>query len=328
MNTPQAAARAIGRSARSQDEYDEYNESSSGDDGRVLAGTTDGIQLRAGNGGRLSPRQQMAGLGGLVAESVRFGNLSDEDEEEDEDDEEGTALGIMEPEAMFRPQSRNVGSTPRGAYREANRDSYFPPNSHAQRFGETAHRAANDEALRASLTTLLSCAQAARSLPKPACTGPSAANRGGNEMQEFRLLPEAEVLGTLAPSAPSNQAQTASRPGISTRPRSSASASADEREKTKDKRKSAIKAGKRKRASTHVHSTNTGAEVHQVLTQTVSPTLLTWIVSAGVVVFVSVVGFGAGYAMGFEAGKEEGKLLGCGREVPIKVRRFRWGTTA
>lgn len=69
----------------------------------------------------------------------------------------------------------------------------------------------------------------------------------------------------------------------------------------------------------------TGTEVHQMLTQTVSPTLLTWIVSAGVVVFVSVVGFGAGYAMGYESGKEEGRLLSCGKSSPVRVRRFRWG---
>ena len=147
------------------------------------------------------------------------------------------------------------------------------------------------------------------------------------------MVPESQVVGaqtTTALTAPSNQAQTSPHPSNSTRPRSSATASADEREKAKDKRKSTTPSSKskKKRTSTHVHSTENGAQVHQVLTQTVSPTLLTWIVSAGVVVFVSVVGFGAGYAMGFEAGKEEGKLLGCGREVPVRVRRFRWGTAA
>lgn len=61
--------------------------------------------------------------------------------------------------------------------------------------------------------------------------------------------------------------------------------------------------------------------------QMLSPTLLTWLVSAGVVVFVSVVGFGAGYAMGYESGRQEGEVLrGCGREMTVpRVKRFRWG---
>lgn len=40
----------------------------------------------------------------------------------------------------------------------------------------------------------------------------------------------------------------------------------------------------------------------------VSPTFLTWVVSAGVVVLVGVVGFSAGYAMGREAGFQEGSF--------------------
>lgn len=61
--------------------------------------------------------------------------------------------------------------------------------------------------------------------------------------------------------------------------------------------------------------------------QVLSPTLVTWLVSAGVVVIVSVVGFGAGYAMGYESGRQEGEVLrGCGREMGVpRVKRFRWG---
>lgn len=44
----------------------------------------------------------------------------------------------------------------------------------------------------------------------------------------------------------------------------------------------------------------------------VSPTFLTWVVGAGVVVLVGVVGFGAGYAMGREAGLQEGTWVGVG----------------
>jgi hypothetical protein len=69
----------------------------------------------------------------------------------------------------------------------------------------------------------------------------------------------------------------------------------------------------------------------------VSPTLLTWVMSAGVVVLVSVVGFGAGYVLGYEVGRSEagaGMALaeggtGCAREVGRGavggLRRFRLG---
>lgn len=62
-------------------------------------------------------------------------------------------------------------------------------------------------------------------------------------------------------------------------------------------------------------------------TQLLSPTLLTWLVSAGVVIVVSAVGFGAGYALGYETGKQEGEILrGCGSEITVpRVKRFRWG---
>ncbi len=76
----------------------------------------------------------------------------------------------------------------------------------------------------------------------------------------------------------------------------------------------------------------------------ISPTLLTWVVSAGVVVLVSVVGFGAGYVIGREVGRQEGALgvgmSGASRQLirgelrgelvrstgTGTLRRFRWGS--
>lgn len=56
--------------------------------------------------------------------------------------------------------------------------------------------------------------------------------------------------------------------------------------------------------------------------QLVSPTLMTWLVSAGVVVFLSALSFGAGYSVGKEAGRLEAGALpvdepirGCAREA-------------
>jgi hypothetical protein len=68
----------------------------------------------------------------------------------------------------------------------------------------------------------------------------------------------------------------------------------------------------------------------------ISPTMMAWFMSAGVVVLVSVVGFGAGYVIGREVGRQEvmaglnGTSLteggSCGREVVrgASLRRFRW----
>jgi hypothetical protein len=71
---------------------------------------------------------------------------------------------------------------------------------------------------------------------------------------------------------------------------------------------------------------------------TISPTLLTWVVSAGVVIVVSVVGFGAGYVIGREVGRQEAlaasvgsvnDTTSCGQEVIRSsgsgLRKLRWG---
>lgn len=64
--------------------------------------------------------------------------------------------------------------------------------------------------------------------------------------------------------------------------------------------------------------------------------MLTWVMSAGVVVLVSVVGFGAGYVIGREVGRAEvlsGSTImdtsSCGSQVVKSgsggLRKFRWG---
>jgi len=76
----------------------------------------------------------------------------------------------------------------------------------------------------------------------------------------------------------------------------------------------------------------------------ISPALLTWVVSAGVVVIVSAISFSAGYVVGREAGHAEavGQLgsVGadagrCGREAAaeasrsgIGLRRLRWASSS
>ena len=65
----------------------------------------------------------------------------------------------------------------------------------------------------------------------------------------------------------------------------------------------------------------------------VSPTLMTWVVSAGVVVLFSAISFSAGYAIGREVGRMEvgsggaaGDGVICGREMGRGLRKLRLGT--
>ena len=206
----------------------------------------------------------------------------------------------------------------------------------------SSSQADHDAALRASLTTLLSIgAAAARGLPKRQTSAPS-----GNEPVSLRLVPESEIMPPAAAAATSNP----SRPLTpSTRARSSPSVSSQEAvvlDKNKRKASSASKPSGGEKISTKKKkirladgsrtSENTETSV------SLSPTLLTWVVSAGVLVLVSVVGFGAGYVIGWEVGRQEG-LAGvngsaailndgtaCGRDVVRgssgTLRRFRWGS--
>ena len=70
------------------------------------------------------------------------------------------------------------------------------------------------------------------------------------------------------------------------------------------------------------------------LDELVSPTLMTWVVSAGVVVLFSAISFSAGYAMGKEVGRTEVTFSGqnngavCGKEVGRGLRRLRWGSAS
>ncbi|KFY93260.1 hypothetical protein V498_04510 [Pseudogymnoascus sp. VKM F-4517 (FW-2822)] len=284
------------RSTSSQDEYDESESSS---DDRVLTSSNENI-----TSGRVSPRQQMR-------QDIHFPPQS---EDEDEEDEDGTALGITAP--AFSPQP-NAFSHPPNQSQPSNRGSYIPPRHY--RSSHPTHQAANDAALRASLTTLLSCAKAARSLPKQPSPTMQTPGINRNEFQGLRLVPESELLGTPpAPTSP-NLAPGLGNGSPSRRSRSSATVSEDENERGRRKTAQQGRSTKKKRVAVE--------RAREQTQQLLSPTLVTWLVSAGVVIVVSAVGFGAGYALGYETGKQEGEILrGCGSEISVpRVKRFRWG---
>ena len=72
----------------------------------------------------------------------------------------------------------------------------------------------------------------------------------------------------------------------------------------------------------------------------ITPTLMTWVVGAGVVVLFSAISFSAGYALGREVGRVEamsGGAIPCSREVEgginrglggIRGKGWRWGNAS
>lgn len=254
----------------------------------------------------------------------------------DDDDENATALG-RRTDPAFTPQP-NAFSHPPSSQRPMVPGSYFPGTSHPgmsprpsyNNRSRTQHHSYNqadhDAALRASLTTLLSIgAAAARGLPKRDQGNHATSS---NEPMNLRFIPESELMGGT------NAANTSRPLSPSMRARSSPSISSQE----------AIEKGKRKAAAAKPTGEKARVakkkKVQLVEEALISPTLLTWVVSAGVVVLVSVVGFGAGYVIGREVGRQEAlaglngsSMLGdgssCSREVARgsgTLRKFRWGS--
>jgi len=67
----------------------------------------------------------------------------------------------------------------------------------------------------------------------------------------------------------------------------------------------------------------------------ITPTLMTWVISAGVVVLFSAISFSAGYAFGKEVGRSEAGVIGtgegvsCGKEaMKGGFRKLRWGAAS
>jgi hypothetical protein len=67
----------------------------------------------------------------------------------------------------------------------------------------------------------------------------------------------------------------------------------------------------------------------------ITPTLMTWVISAGVVVLFSAISFSAGYAFGKEVGRSEAGITGAGEGVSCSkeamkggFRKLRWGTAS
>ncbi|OAL74619.1 hypothetical protein A7D00_0213 [Trichophyton violaceum] len=306
------------------------------------------------------------------------GTLSTDDDEDDEDDT-STALGFNpQPNAFSHPpasirttQSRNSLDSARLPQNRRNSRSSMPGMGSRRSSVQhspfnmisPSHQADHDAALRASLSTLLSCAAAARGLPKND-SQPSVAERsppraepstfrllpGANETEDERFAQQMHVPPPPA-SAPSRFQPSTSASPSPKRSRSPtytpAHGKARRRASPSKDRASTKKAGRAMVSSSSSSSSETATSSSSY--RSVSPTVMTWVISAGVVVLFSAISFSAGYVLGREVGRvESGQALygnglgnvsepatssfatlksgaGCGREaVRGGLGRFRW----
>ncbi|KAH6845262.1 hypothetical protein B0I37DRAFT_379667 [Chaetomium sp. MPI-CAGE-AT-0009] len=306
-----------GGATSSQEEYDETES----EEDRVMTSSAEAVHPSAG-----LPRHQTA---------VRASAVVDIDSDSD-GDENATALGRPPNRPVFTPQPNAFSHPPSHlAHRHStgspgyHHPSHPRPHARSQRgptnYMSPSYQADNDAALRASLTTLLSCAAAARGLPKHeerrTTPGAGAGVVPSSQPMELRLVPESELMATDSPPAPPPAtpatgagAKTARTASNSSAPSAPSSNSGREQQQQQRESKRALssaatqgrpaRAAKKKRTSATLLDGETGGDAAPFFG--VSPTLLTWVVSAGVVVLVSVVGFGAGYVIGREVGRQEG----------------------
>ena len=233
---------------------------------------------------------------------------SNEDIAREEDDDDRTALGVRSNGAGFTPQP-NAFTQPPSSYRSIP-GSYFPqisstPASALRTGGQRrphlqqqrtsgSYQPDHDAALRASLTTLLSCAAAVR--PKEGQKAPERiSTTRASQPTTLRLVPESELAGPRSPKQVKRRSRESSK----------------ERHAKKLRSTKAV----------------TNEEV-------MSPTLTYWMISAGVVLVFSAISFSAGYGWGKEVGRFESEMglagRDCGRDAMrgSGLRRLRWSTTS
>ena len=300
---------------------EEYEESESESD-RIMTSSNEGLEHPTSEG---------------ISPAAHTSSASEQGEDDDED-ENSTALGVAAHQPVFTPQPNAFShppqaqaarptdihdsyfSTPRGLPRPTAAHSYPTQRSRSHtpyNMISPSHQADHDAALRASLSTLLSCAAAARGLPKreQAPTLPRRPTAPSNRVEPttLRMVPESVIMGEVT-EAPRPTARRRSPSGSRAQPGNG-----------KGKRKASTSKDRREAGKKHRPSIDE---------MTVSPTLMTWVVSAGVVVLFSAISFSAGYAIGREVGRLEtgaspaGQGVVSSREVGKGLRRLRWGTSS
>lgn len=331
----------------SQEEYDETES----EEDHIMTSSMENIDLRPVTGTLGLPRSHTA-LG-----------LSTDSEPEDDDD--GTALGRP---TGFRPQPNAFSHPPAHlSQRSHSTNSAIPAHHPGIRQSTYTHRSHNrartnfqadhDAALRASLTTLLSCAAAAKNLPGRRSAGAGSSSGEpvmgagvgqSSQPMELRLVPESEMAAGASPALESAAAKSSPRVRqATTRTTSNSSAQsvpASTSSEEKGKRTAYTSQPRSQRATKKKRTSSVGVDDNTVTW--ISPATLTWVLGTGVVLLVSVVGFGAGFVIGREVGRHDilSSMSGgspaagagvnassCGGDVIRStssgtLRRWRWGS--
>jgi len=275
-----------------------------------------------------------------LASQLRRGEIApseDETEEEDDQDENDPESAIISG-TCFTPQPNAFSHPPTSMHRHSEPipGSYFPATNRttaqassrqsnparARRHTHDPYTAMSpaasldhDALLRDSLSTLLTCAAAARGVSKSPRT--LAKHTDQAEPSTLHIGTETALL----------------RPSTTTSSRSS-SKSKGKRKATRSRSSSNERQASTIQRLTKKPRRNSSGSSDDIAA--VSPTLLTWFVAGGVVVLVSALSFSAGYAVGKESGRFEGMSgLGQngtgerGREAlkgGLGLRRLRWSS--
>lgn len=340
----QLSRRPTSAAGSSQDEYDESESESD----RVMSGSNEDFKNRGNDGlGRdgaddddgstaLGTRSSISGVKVFTPQPNAFSHPPSSLTSR-------TGIGSTPtPDSYFPPSS----STAPGGTRLTANQAITPPNMQPARSRLTQPRTArsqgscnvigpthtyqpdHDAALRASLSTLLSCAAAVRASPKDASSGHEV--RHSSEPTALRLIPGSELFkqdNSPASPPPPPPPLPARKHGVSSSP-SPEGYSPRESTKRKARESSKDRHWKKSRAAKTVAANMDEA--------TVSPVLMGWVISAGVVLVFSAISFSVGYAWGKEIGRFEGSMgvggeaASCGREAMKGgtggLRKLRWGT--
>jgi hypothetical protein len=277
-----------------------------------------------------------------LASQLRRGEIApSEDETEDGDDQdENDPESAIVSGTCFTPQPNAFSHPPTSMHRHSEPipGSYFPATnrttaqassrqsnpSRVRRHTHDPYTAMSpaasldhDALLRDSLSTLLTCAAAARGVSKSPRTLAKYTDQA--EPSTLHIGTDTALLRhSTATSSRSSSKSKGKRKANASRSRSSSN----------DRQASTMQhLPKKPRRNSSGSSDDIAA---------VSPTLLTWFVAGGVVVLVSALSFSAGYAVGKESGRFEG-LSGLGQDGTgepgrdaikggLGLRRLRWSS--
>lgn len=229
---------------------------------------------------------------------------SPEDDDDESDDEASASDSNARLRTGFPPSV--PPQRPGPPYRRAQTTPSASAGSHAYGFNSFApnHAADHDAALRASLSTLLSCAAAARGLPKSSQILPASQSQqqGGRVAVDNLTLVREGGEPSNSTTKPRSLSITSTSTAPASRSQSSESLAMKDTKKLKGK-SSSSKSKRRSRSQTR--GTSNENEVMSLS----NFSYMTLAISAGAIIVLSAITFSAGYALGKEVGKGEGGLL-------------------